>query len=82
MQDKKNQTGVVVLLDHARLILLTAEVPREEAAHVIRKTRKAHRAIKFFPVKASRAAATIQKINRCGIVNQLLGQSASHLCGL
>ena len=71
MTHSKTATGVVVLMDSAKLVLLTSEVSRNEAARLIRETKKIHRPLKFFGVPASRAASAIKKINESGLIGKL-----------
>jgi hypothetical protein len=78
---KKCETGVVVALKDARLILMTSEVPRQEAAHLIRCARRVLPAIKYFPAKAGTAAATIHHVNASGAIRDLLGSAHSDFLG-
>jgi len=69
---EKDKWGVVVVLENERLVLITGEIGRDEAARFIRSARPVFPAIKFFPVQADKAAATIHRINQSGVVRRLL----------
>lgn len=68
MQDKKPARGVVILLKHDRLVLLTSHLDRRQAARLIQRERRRLYPLKFFPVTPTVAAATIQKINLSGVL--------------
>ncbi len=72
MKREKPQSGVVVLLSQSRVVLLTSDICRREAARLIQHEKKRHRPLKFFPISAAQAAAAIQRINQSGLVFRLL----------
>ena len=74
MKCEKPQSGVVILLNKNRLVLLTSDVCRRDAAHLMQHEKKWHRPLKFFAVSAARAAEAIQRINQSGLVFHLLDQ--------
>ena len=72
MLAEKGKRGVVVYLNEDKLVLLTSEISRREAARLMKHERKVHRRLKFFPVQAAVAAQAIRKLNHSGIVSLLL----------
>ncbi len=72
MLDEKRKRGVVVYLSEDKLVLLTSEISRREAARLMKHERKIHHRLKFFPVQAAVAAEAIRKLNHSGIVSQLM----------
>ena len=75
MKCEKPQSGVVILLNKNRLVLLTSDVCRRDAARLMQHEKKWHRPLKFFAVSAARAAEAIQRINQSGLVFRLLDQN-------
>lgn len=74
----KHEHGVVVLLKGARLVLLTSELHRHEAARLIRQEKHGLRHLKFFPMAAGQAAEAIRKLNQSGLLASLLSDDMNN----